>query len=52
MEKNLQAYNHSRKLVEWAQRVQSCLLSIPAFGHHESGKKEITTYNGCTHHAM
>ena len=24
MEKNLQAYNHSRKLVEWAQRVQSC----------------------------
>ena len=24
MEKNLQAYNHSRKLAEWAQRVQSC----------------------------
>ena len=24
MEKNLQAYNHNRKLVEWAQRVQSC----------------------------
>ena len=24
MEKNLQAYNHNRKLAEWAQRVQSC----------------------------
>ena len=24
MEKNLQAYNHGRKLAEWAQRVQSC----------------------------
>ena len=27
MEKNLQAYNHSRKLAEWAQRVQSCRAS-------------------------
>ena len=24
MEKNLQANNHSRKLAEWAQRVQAC----------------------------